>query len=39
MGLDPVACISDRTHDRLSRCVIWHLREEALRAAVVNVDT
>jgi hypothetical protein len=28
---------SDRTHDRLARRAIGHLREGALRAAVVNV--
>jgi hypothetical protein len=29
----------EEVHDRLARCAIWHLREEALRAAVATVVT
>jgi hypothetical protein len=28
---------SNCIQDRLARCAIWYLREEALRAAVVNI--
>jgi hypothetical protein len=34
MGL---VLIFDCTHDRLARCAIPHLREEALRAAVGHI--